>query len=237
MTCDIKSVSPILSPYLARSCASSVSRSSGGSSAPGRPGAELPPLDLDAAMTDLQSKYGKDVGETDLMSHVMYPKVYEQYKSDIEAFGDVSKLPTRAFIEPMELGEEIAVVLEKGKTLGIKLQALGKLDPKTGMREVYFDFNGMPRSVQILDRNALSSRVMRPKATVEPGSVGAPMPGQVLETKVKVGESVSAGEPMLILSAMKMETVVSAPVDGKISEVAVDNGDDVQAGDLLVTID
>ena len=59
----------------------------------------------------------------------------------------------------------------------------------------------------------------------------------MLETKVKVGESVSAGEPMLILSAMKMETVVSAPVDGKISEVAVDNGDDVQAGDLLVTID
>ena len=203
----------------------------------GRPGAELPPLDLDTELAQLRAKYGDKIGETDLMSHVMYPKVYEQYKSDIEAFGDVSKLPTRAFIEPMELGEEIAVVLEKGKTLGIKLQALGKLDPKTGTREVYFDFNGMPRSVQILDRNALSSRVMRPKATVEPGSVGAPMPGQVLETKVKVGESVSAGEPMLILSAMKMETVVSAPVDGKISEVAVDNGDDVQAGDLLVTID
>jgi len=204
----------------------------------GRPGAELPPLDLDAELAMLRAKYGEEqVRETDLMSHVMYPKVFEQYKADIELFGDVTKLPTRAFIEPMEPGEEIAVVLEKGKTLGIKFQALGRLDPKTGMREVFFDFNGMPRSVQVEDRNATSSRVMRAKATADPGSVGAPMPGQVLETKVSVGEAITAGTPMLILSAMKMETVVSAPIDGKVSEVTVTNGDDVQAGDLLVSID
>ena len=44
----------------------------------GRPGAELPSLDLDAALGNLRSKYGGDIGETDLMSWVMYPKVCEQ---------------------------------------------------------------------------------------------------------------------------------------------------------------
>ena len=48
----------------------------------------------------------------------------------------MSKLPTRAYIEPMELGEEIAVELQKGKTLGIKLVAVGELNSKEGTREV-----------------------------------------------------------------------------------------------------
>ena len=157
-------------------------------------GAELPPLDLDAAMSNLRDKYGSEVSETDLMSWVMYPKVYEQYKADIDAFGDVGKLPTRAFIEPMDLGEEISVELEKGKTLGIALKAVGKMDPKTGIREVFFDFNGMPRSVRIEDRQAASTKISRPKAIQgDLGSVGAPMPGGVVETRVKVGDTVAAG--------------------------------------------
>jgi pyruvate carboxylase len=203
----------------------------------GRPGAELPPLDLDAALSDLRAKYGEKTGETDLMSSVMYPKVFEQYKTDIDNFGDVSKLPTRAFIEPLELGEEISVELQKGKTLGIKLNAVGTLDAKSGMREVFFDFNGMPRSVMIADRRAQADRVVRAKATDEPGSVGAPMPGVVLESKVAVGDNISAGTPMVVLSAMKMETVVAAPIGGKVSQVTVKAGDDVQAGDLLVQLD
>jgi len=204
----------------------------------GRPGAELPPLDLDAAMSNLRDKYGSEVSETDLMSWVMYPKVYEQYKADIDAFGDVGKLPTRAFIEPMDLGEEISVELEKGKTLGIALKAVGKMDPKTGIREVFFDFNGMPRSVRIEDRQAASTKISRPKAIQgDLGSVGAPMPGGVVETRVKVGDTVAAGDPMVVLSAMKMETVVAAPIAGKVGTLSVGAGDDVQAGDLLVCID
>ena len=172
-----------------------------------------------------------------MMSHVMYPKVFEDYKADIEAYGDVSRLPTRAYIEPMELGEEISVSLEKGKTLGIKLTAVGTLDAKTGMREVFFEFNGMPRGVMIADRRAQANKVVRAKATEAPGSVGAPMPGVVLETKVSTGDNIDAGTPMVVLSAMKMETVVAAPIAGKVVELTVAKGDDVAAGDLLVSID
>ena len=74
-------------------------------------------------MTTLKEKYGPQTNECDLMSWVMYPKVYEQFKEDVETFGDVGKLPTRAYIEPMELGEELYVELERGKTIGIALQA------------------------------------------------------------------------------------------------------------------
>lgn len=137
----------------------------------------------------------------------------------------------------MELGEEISVDLEKGKTLGIKLQAIGQLDAKTGAREVFFDFNGMPRSVMIDDRNALSTRVVRQKAVAgDAGSVGAPMPGVVVEAKVGVGDNVAAGTPMVVLSAMKMETIVAAPIAGKVGSLEVKSGDDVQAGDLLASI-
>jgi len=203
----------------------------------GRPGAELPPLDLDAAMASLKAKYGEQTSETDLMSWVMYPKVFEQFKVDVETFGDISKLPTRAFIEPMELGEELQVELEKGKTIGISLEAIGMLNPKDATREVFFTFNGTPRSVIIADRTAKASKVQRPKAVSGvPGSVGAPMPGVVVETKVALGDNVAAGTPMLILSAMKMETVVAAPVSGRVAQLTVQSGDDVQAGDLLVEL-
>ena len=202
----------------------------------GRPGAELPPLDLDGAMAELVAKYGRDVGETDLMSHVMYPKVYEAFRNDTERYGDVSKLPTRAYIEPMELGEEISVELQRGKTLGIKLVAVGQLNAKEGTREVYFEFNGMPRSVKINDRTAQLTKVVRAKATDVPGGVGAPMPGVVVETRVKIGDPVELGTPMLVLSAMKMETTVAAPGPGRVDSISVKSGDDVEAGDVLVTI-
>jgi len=202
----------------------------------GRPGAELPPLDLEQAMADLKARYGDGVGERDLMSSTMYPKVYETYMAEKERYGDVSKLPTRAYIEPMELGEEIAVELQKGKTLGIKLVAVGELNAKEGTREVYFDFNGMPRSVKINDRTAQSTRVVRSKAEDVPGGVGAPMPGVVVDLMVKVGDAVEVGAPMLVLSAMKMETTVAAPATGRIDSLSVKSGDDVQAGDVLVTL-
>jgi len=62
------------------------------------------------------------------------------------------------------------------------------------------------------------------------------MPGVVVETRVKPGDDVPAGTPMVVLSAMKMETIVTAPIAGKVGEVCVAAGDDVQAGDLLVSL-
>ncbi len=68
------------------------------------------------------------------------------------------------------------------------------------------------------------------------GGVPAPLPGLVLEVKVKEGDVVSAGQPVVVMEAMKMENVVPAPHNGTVRKVFVANGDSVGEGDLLVEI-
>jgi pyruvate carboxylase len=70
----------------------------------------------------------------------------------------------------------------------------------------------------------------------DPGSVGAPMPGLVVNVKVNVGDEVQRGAPLVVLSAMKMETVVTSPIDGIVQKIAVVDGDSMEPGDLLVSL-
>lgn len=67
-------------------------------------------------------------------------------------------------------------------------------------------------------------------------SVSAPMPGNILDVRVKPGDSVKAGSVLMILEAMKMENEISAPQDGTIATVNARKGDTVSSGDLLVTM-
>ncbi|WP_294568942.1 biotin/lipoyl-containing protein [uncultured Subdoligranulum sp.] len=66
--------------------------------------------------------------------------------------------------------------------------------------------------------------------------VNAPMPGNILDVKVKPGDSVKAGDTLLILEAMKMENEISAPQDGTIATIDVRKGDVVDSGALLCTM-
>lgn len=68
------------------------------------------------------------------------------------------------------------------------------------------------------------------------GSVTAPIPGQVLEVKVVEGEAVKAGQPLLVMEAMKMENVVNAPVAGKVGSIRVHAGDAVSQGQELLVL-
>ena len=62
------------------------------------------------------------------------------------------------------------------------------------------------------------------------------MPGKVVSLRVKEGEQVKKGDPVIVLSAMKMETNVSAPIDGTVQSISVSQGMHVDAADLLLTI-
>lgn len=70
------------------------------------------------------------------------------------------------------MGEEIHVVIEKGKTLMVKLIAASPVNTETGIRDVLFELNGEMRSIQVEDKNAATETTRREKATSEPGSVG-----------------------------------------------------------------
>jgi propionyl-CoA carboxylase alpha chain len=79
-------------------------------------------------------------------------------------------------------------------------------------------------------------RLPEPVAAREAGSLVAPMPGSVVRVEAAAGERVSAGQPVLVLEAMKMEHQIVAPADGLVAEVLVGPGDQVQAGDVLATV-
>lgn len=203
----------------------------------GRPGASLAPLDFDGLRKRLREEHGPHIREVDVISAALYPKVWQEYQGFRERFADVRVLPTRAFLAPMEIGEEISVEIERGKTLVIGLDAIGELDDD-GNRTVYFQLNGRPRSIHVPDESAKTEVVVRDRADPsDPGSVGAPMPGVVLEVRTEPGAKVDVGAPLVVLSAMKMETVVASPVAGTIKRIEVVEGDSLAAGDLLVEIE
>ncbi|MCF8606724.1 acetyl/propionyl-CoA carboxylase subunit alpha [Gordonia sp. HY442] len=79
-------------------------------------------------------------------------------------------------------------------------------------------------------------RYIDPAAQTRPGSLLAPMPGSVIRVAAAEGDTVTAGQPLLWLEAMKMEHTISAPSDGVVSVVAVEAGRQVSVGDVLAVI-
>ncbi|KAM3414879.1 Pyruvate carboxylase [Cercospora zeina] len=201
-----------------------------------RPGLYLDPINFDKVRETLKEKYG-GCSETDVASYVMYSKVFEDYKKWTSQFGDLSVLPTRYFLNKPAIGEEFHVELEKGKVLILKLLATGPLSDQTGQREVFFEVNGEMRQVTVQDKHAAVENTSRPKAdSGDSSQVGAPMSGMVVEIRVKDGGEIKKGDPIAILSAMKMEMVISSPHSGKIEDLSVKEGDSVDSADLICKI-
>jgi pyruvate carboxylase len=202
-----------------------------------RPGLYLDPVDFGKIKRELGKKFNGPMSECDIASYVMYPKVFEDYKKFQQQYGDLSVLPTKYFLSRPEIGEEFNVELEKGKVLILKLLAVGPLSENTGQREVFFEMNGEVRQVAVVDKQAAVENVSRPKADASDSSqVGAPMSGVLVELRVHEGSDVKKGDPLAVLSAMKMEMVISAPHSGKVASLQVKEGDSVDGSDLVCRI-
>nr|WP_315851279.1 pyruvate carboxylase [Urbifossiella limnaea] len=200
-----------------------------------RPGALLSPTDFGKARVDLEKKLGRPASETDVISYVLYPKVFPEFAAAEAKYSDLSVLPTPVFFHGMEKGDEVSIEIESGKTLIVKFLTVGEPQPD-GRRVVYFELNGQPREVVVVDRSLdATATKSRPKAEVGNAKhVAAPMPGAVVGVAVAPGEEVAAGQKLMTLEAMKMETTLYATVAGKVAEVLVRPGIPVEGGDLVV---
>jgi pyruvate carboxylase len=200
----------------------------------GRPGASLPPADFQTQRTELELKIGRAANDRELLAYLMYPRVFPDLAKHQAKYSDTSVVPTPVFFHGMQPGEEVGIDIERGKTLIVKFLTVG--DPHAdGSRTVFFELNGQPREVQVLDRALAAHAVTTPKAA--PGSpleIGAPMPGLVVRVLVADGEEVAAGQKLFTLEAMKMETTLYAEKAGRVADVYVKAGTQVEAGDLLL---
>jgi pyruvate carboxylase len=158
----------------------------------------------------------------------------EQQKAE-ERYGDVSVVPTRAFLYGLDTGEELVVDLEPGVRLYVQLEAVTEADEK-GIRTLLVTMNGQPRPIDAHDRSVQPDVPVREKADPnDDGHLAAPMTGVVTLT-VKEGERIEAGRQVATIEAMKMESAIRAPRDGVVERLTVPSGTNVEPGDLLLVL-
>jgi pyruvate carboxylase len=199
-----------------------------------RPGSTLAPADLEAERKAVSEETGQDVDDLRLASYLMYPKVFTEFARTQDRYGPTEVLPTPVYFYGLAEGDELLVEIERGKTLVVNYLGRAETNEKGEVR-VFFDLNGQPRTITVPDRLKAGDVKVRAKAV--PGDakqVGAPMPGVISTLAVKEGQQVTAGDVLLSIEAMKMETAIHAELDGTIAELLVKPGDQIDAKDLLV---
>jgi pyruvate carboxylase len=202
----------------------------------GRPSDGLAPFDFDAATAQLAERLGREPARREVVSHALYARVMDEFFAFQTRCGDVSLLPTPVYFYGLDIGQEVWIELEPGKTLVVQLDAKGEPDAD-GNVTVYFRLNGQHRQVVVVDRAlAKDTEQFRRADVAAPGQVGAPMPGRVIALHVREGQAVAAGEPLLTREARKMETIVRAPIDGEVRELCTDVKAAVKAQELLVVL-
>lgn len=170
------------------------------------------------------------------LNRLLFPQPATDYADHAQRYGDLSRLPTRLFLYGLEAGDaDRQIILEPGVSLLVGLDAVGEPDPK-GMRRVVCRLNGQLRPIDARDRSIDSAVATAEQADpADPGQVAAPFTG-VVSLQVAAGDPVSAGQPVAVIEAMKMESVISAPTGGVVQRLAGPEVRSVEPGDLLCVI-
>ncbi|TGE24904.1 pyruvate carboxylase [Hymenobacter aquaticus] len=201
-----------------------------------RPNEHLKPIDFKKEMKAFEAKFGAGGKFTDLLSYLLYPKVFEQYWAHLQEFGDVSLVPTRVFFYGLKPGEETIIDIARGKSVIVKLRSIGEVNDD-GCRTVFFSFNGQTRNLEVRDRSVEVKTVRNQKIDkANPRQVGAPLQGMLSKVLVESGQQVKRNTPLFIIEAMKMETTITAPDDTTVQGVQLSEGTLVNADDLVLTL-
>jgi pyruvate carboxylase len=201
-----------------------------------RPGAGLPPADLSAAQEKAEAFLGGQATSRDALSYILYPRVFPDLAAHLRSYSDTSVIPTPMFFFGPDPETEHLVEIEPGKTLIVKLLAIGE-PHADGKRTVFFELNGQPREVVVVDRSLASAVREAPKADpADPNQVAAPLPGLVVGVAVVAGDPVRKGQKLLSIEAMKMETTLYSERAGRVAEVLAVVGRQVETGELLIRL-
>jgi len=202
----------------------------------GRPGLVMPPVDLEDEKINLEKDLEQAVDSQLLASYLMYPKVFKDFINFRKKFGDTSILSTSLFFYGPKVDQEYSLRIDEGKTLIVRYLTRGEVKPD-GMCSVFFELNGQPRTIEVLDETFVKSSIAKIKINSNNHAhIGSPLPGQVAQLFVKNNDNVVKGDKILIIEAMKMETIINAEKSGTIQNLQVTSGDNVDAKDLLCEI-
>lgn len=200
-----------------------------------KPNAHLEPVNFDKEFADFQNTYSAKKSFEDFLSYKLYPKVYDDYYSHYQKFGDTSKLPSPAFFYGLQFNEEIQVDIARGKT--VLIQYLNTNEPRqSGTRLAIFRLNGSIRSVVVLDKSLKSTLKTHAKISAA-NHVGSPLQGNLSKILVKEGDTVETNQPLFTIEAMKMESTITAPQKGKIAKIYLNERTLVEQDDLVIEME
>ena len=170
------------------------------------------------------------------LDRLQFPGPTKEFETARRNYWDVSLLPTETFFHGLSEDHDVAVTLRAGATVFFGLQAVSEPDER-GNRTVLVRVNGQARPFDVRDRAIAVDTVTAVKAdATNPKHVAAPLTG-VVSSVASVGETVSQGQAIVTIDAMKMESRVSAPTDAAIASVVAPVGTKVEPGDLLVILE
>jgi pyruvate carboxylase len=189
---------------------------------------------LEAA--DIDALEGESAGRRAALNRLLFAAPTAQFESVRDQFGDLSVVDTIDYLYGLRAGVEHTVAIGPGVDLLLTLEAIGEADAQ-GMRTVMTTINGQLRPVFVRDLSITVETKTAEKADAAvPGQIAAPFSG-VVTLKVAEGDTVTAGQPVASIEAMKMEAAITTPVGGTVKRLAIRATEQVEAGDLLVVVE
>lgn len=204
-----------------------------------RPGDLLPPADFNKVEIYLKEKYDIEPSEEDIISYLLYPKVFEDYLRNIKEYGDLSRMGSDVFFHGLSEGETSEVEIDEGKTIVIKLLEVSKLD-NNGNRTLVFEVNGNRREIKILDKGSsikLDINTIKMADPMNKKEVGSSIPGTIAKIFVNEGDKIKENQTLLTIEAMKMETSIKSQTSGIVKSILKNEGDQVKSGELIIKIE
>jgi len=201
-----------------------------------RPNEHLSPVDFDAEMEAFRKKFDPSVTFTDLISYLLYPKVFEEYYAKKAEWGEVWHIPTINFFYGLRPEEEVLIEIDKGKSILVRFLTCTEPDEE-GKRKVFMRLNGQTRIIEIQDRSVqvmAKENVKVDKSNAK--QVGAPLQGKLSQLLVKEGDAVRRNQPLFVIEAMKMETTIAATEGGNVAQVVLQPGSMVKTDDLVLML-